>query len=85
VAAEITSDAGSARPPALASPLGRLRLPSSTDDVITHAVPMQREPYIVVGGRSGAVRVAMMTNASGYGVTAARQVRGLKLMPYISE
>jgi hypothetical protein len=46
---------------------------------------MQREPFLLLGCRSGAVRVAQMVNASGSGVTAARQVRGLKLTSYSSE
>jgi hypothetical protein len=75
-------------PAALSPPLARLRLPQEggdADDAITYAVAMRREPYVLVGCRGGAVRVVMAANASGAGVTAARQVRALKLMPYSSE
>lgn len=68
---------------AAALPLGELRLDGG--DAVTFASPMDREPYVLLGCRSGAVRVAMMSNASGCAVTVARQVRGLKLMPHSSE
>ena len=65
------------------APLQELSLEGG--DEITHAAPMQREPFVLLGCRSGAVRVAQMVNASGSGVTAARQVRALKLTAYSSE
>ena len=46
------------------------------------AYGMQREPYLLLGCKSGAMRVAGMVNASGATVTEARQVRALQLMPY---
>jgi hypothetical protein len=69
---------------ASALPLAELRLGHSSD-LITRALPLGREPYLLLGCGSGAVRVAAMVNASGTPVTAARQVRGLTLMPYSSE
>lgn len=68
---------------AAAAPLQELEL--GDGDEITFAAAMQREPFLLLGCRGGAVRVAHMVNASGSGVTAARQVRALKLTHYSSE
>lgn len=56
----------------------------SGGDAITCAAPLRREPYVLLGCASGAVRVAMVANASGCGVVGARPARGLRLMPYRS-
>ncbi|KAI8474766.1 MAG: hypothetical protein J3K34DRAFT_490656 [Monoraphidium minutum] len=71
------SDGGGAAP---AAPLQQLALGGG--DAVTHAAAMQREPFLLLGCSSGAVRVAHMVNASGAGVTTARQVRALKLTGY---
>lgn len=44
----------------------------------------EQEPYLLLGCRSGAVRVAALVNASGDAVNAARQVRALQLRDYTS-
>ncbi|GBF90962.1 hypothetical protein Rsub_03817 [Raphidocelis subcapitata] len=61
-------------------PLARLRLPDG--DAAICVEPAAREPFLLVGCRSGAVRVAAAINASGNPAAAARQARGLVLMPY---
>lgn len=44
----------------------------------------EQEPYLLLGCRSGAIRVAALVNASGDAITAARQVRSLQLRDYTS-
>lgn len=66
----------------MASPLQQLQLAGR--DAVTYIAAMQQEPYVLLGCLSGAVRVAAMVNASGDVVAAARQVRGLRLMPHKS-
>jgi hypothetical protein len=75
--------AGAAPATAPSPPLARLQLPDG--DAATCAEPAAREPFLLIGCRSGAVRVAAATNASGNPAAAARQARGLSLMPYTSE
>jgi hypothetical protein len=64
-------------------------LPASTltvqDDSITCVTPLEQQPYLMLGCASGAVRVAVLVNASGAPVMEARQARSLKLMPYLGE
>ncbi|GBF96648.1 hypothetical protein Rsub_09281 [Raphidocelis subcapitata] len=61
-------------------PLQRLRLGGG--DAITHAVAMERQPFVLLGCRSGAVRVALMADAAGEAVEGARQVHALQLLPH---
>lgn len=74
------SDCADGGPIAAAAPLHRLSLDGG--DAVTCAAAMTVEPFVLLGCGSGAVRVALMANASGDAVNAARQVRGLKLLPY---
>ena len=54
------------------------------DDPITSVVPIAKEPYVLVGCRSGSVRTAQMCDATGEPVREACPVMKLKTMPHTS-
>jgi hypothetical protein len=66
-----------------APPLYELSL--GEGDAVTCAAALEREPFVLLGCRSGDVRVALAADVGGGGAAAGRQAQELRLLPYTSE
>jgi hypothetical protein len=68
--------------PGASPPLQELAL--GAGDAITSAAALEQEPFVLLGCRSGDVRVALVADAAGAGAAVAHQAHSLALLPYKS-